>query len=183
MVDNFLPVYVVFLQEAIGKPHQHVGSVHAVDSEMALMNARDVFVRRPTCVSLWVAREDRVFARTAEQLSDPGWKGMEPIAPQELAAYTIFQKRDHRGALTYADQVEASSPSRALEAALTAQGEDQAAAWWVIPEEEIHKSDLEDRESFFEPAETKHFRQSTYFHTLTKKRELKRGPGEGPDGA
>jgi ring-1,2-phenylacetyl-CoA epoxidase subunit PaaB len=47
-------VWEVFIEKETGAPHEHVGSIHASDAEMALQNARDVFARRGEVVSLWV---------------------------------------------------------------------------------------------------------------------------------
>ena len=51
-MDNDL--WEVFLQPEPGAPHQHAGSVHATDAEMALQNARDVFARRGPVTNLWI---------------------------------------------------------------------------------------------------------------------------------
>ena len=48
------PLWEVFTQPPGGKPHEHAGSVHAPDAEMALQNARDVYSRRGEAVSIWV---------------------------------------------------------------------------------------------------------------------------------
>ena len=48
------PLWEVFTQEDGGAPHEHAGSVHAPDAEMALQNARDVYGRRGSVVSMWV---------------------------------------------------------------------------------------------------------------------------------
>ena len=58
MTDTQWPRYEVFKQDKPGKPHEAVGSVHAPDAEMAMLNARNVFVRRPSAVSLWVVAAD-----------------------------------------------------------------------------------------------------------------------------
>ena len=44
----------VFVQPEPGAPHQHAGTVHADDAELALQNARDVFARRGPVTNLWV---------------------------------------------------------------------------------------------------------------------------------
>ena len=44
--DTQWPLWEVFVQANPGIPHKHVGSVHAVDAEMAMQNARDVYTRR-----------------------------------------------------------------------------------------------------------------------------------------
>jgi ring-1,2-phenylacetyl-CoA epoxidase subunit PaaB len=48
MTDSQWPLWEVFIQPGDGAPHEHVGSVHAVDAEQALQNARDVYARRST---------------------------------------------------------------------------------------------------------------------------------------
>src|SRR4051794_3612575 len=45
-----------------GEAHVHVGSVHAPDAELALLYAREQYVRRGTAVNLWVAPADQILA-------------------------------------------------------------------------------------------------------------------------
>lgn len=61
-----MQLWEVFVRARAGLHHQHVGSVHAVDAEMALANARDVFTRRGEAASLWVVPSSAIVA------SDPG---------------------------------------------------------------------------------------------------------------
>jgi ring-1,2-phenylacetyl-CoA epoxidase subunit PaaB len=63
------PVWEVFAQHEWGKPHEHCGSVHAPDAELALQNARDVYARRFNVKSLWVTPATAITATT---LSDSG---------------------------------------------------------------------------------------------------------------
>ena len=67
--DSQWPLWEVFTQEQTGAPHEHAGSVHAVDAEQALQNARDVYARRGKVVSLWVVP---TIAITASSPSDAG---------------------------------------------------------------------------------------------------------------
>jgi len=67
--DTQWPLWEVFTQSAPGKPHEHAGSVHAPDAELALQNARDVYTRRGEAVSLWVVPADAI---TASSPSDAG---------------------------------------------------------------------------------------------------------------
>ena len=46
MIDRNWPLWEVFIRSRNGLAHRHAGSVHAVDAEMALQNARDVYTRR-----------------------------------------------------------------------------------------------------------------------------------------
>ena len=57
-----LPLWEVFTQPPNGAPHEHAGSVHAPDAEMALMNARDVYARRGNVVSIWVVPTNMITA-------------------------------------------------------------------------------------------------------------------------
>ena len=52
--ENEGDLWEVFVQSETGAPHEHVGSVHATDGEMALQNARDAYARRGNVVSIWV---------------------------------------------------------------------------------------------------------------------------------
>ena len=56
------PLREVFVQPPGGEPHEHAGSVHAVDAESALQNARDVYARRGEAVSIWVVRSGQITA-------------------------------------------------------------------------------------------------------------------------
>jgi ring-1,2-phenylacetyl-CoA epoxidase subunit PaaB len=62
------PVWEVFIQPAAGDPHEHAGSVHAVDAEHALQNARDTYARRNEGVSLWVVPAVAITASTPDDM-------------------------------------------------------------------------------------------------------------------
>ena len=69
------PLWEVFVQEKPGAPHEHAGSVHAPDGEMALQNARDVYARRGRLLSMWVVPAVAIVASTPEDegpFFDPG---------------------------------------------------------------------------------------------------------------
>lgn len=177
--------YVVFHQAQEGRPHLHVGSVHAPDSELAMMNARDVFVRRPPCVSIWVAPRAAIFSRTREQLAQPGWATVlgEMVGPAEREMYLVFKKSQHAGACAYFMQIEAESAPSALNRILENDRSRDGLVWWVIPAREVSRSQPDDIESMFAPAETKPFRHQSDFDTLTQMRRLaaeeaKRKPDE-----
>jgi ring-1,2-phenylacetyl-CoA epoxidase subunit PaaB len=60
------PLWEVFAQEKPGAPHEHMGSIHAVDAESALQNARDVYSRRGEAVNLWVVPSSAIVASQPE---------------------------------------------------------------------------------------------------------------------
>ena len=55
-------LYEVFVRSRNGLDHIHVGSVHAPDNEMAVMNARDLYTRRMEGVSIWVVPSKYIYA-------------------------------------------------------------------------------------------------------------------------
>lgn len=174
--DTQWPRFQVFLQEKTNTPHQDVGSVHAPDSEMALQNARDVFVRRPECVSLWVVPVTEIFSRTAQELATKGLdaeKVDNGNAGAEILAYCVFAKKRSAGTQTYLGEVEAAGPVQAMKRALDKFVDDKPPfAWWVFPKRSIVQSGPDAIESMFAPAKDKSFRMSTDFHTLTEMRRI-----------
>lgn len=73
--DTQLELWEVFYQPKSGAPHEHAGSIHAADAEMALLNARDVFTRRGEAVNIWVVPARHITASTPEDMGpffDPG---------------------------------------------------------------------------------------------------------------
>ena len=58
--------YEVFHQARRGQHHQHVGSVHAPNPDMALMFGKEQFARRGATVNLWVVKTAHVFTTEYE---------------------------------------------------------------------------------------------------------------------
>lgn len=61
-------LWEVFIQEEDNAPHTHAGSVRAMDAEMAIQNARDVFARRGKIRNLWVVKSESIHATTPEDV-------------------------------------------------------------------------------------------------------------------
>ncbi|HTY11847.1 MAG TPA: 1,2-phenylacetyl-CoA epoxidase subunit PaaB [Bacteroidota bacterium] len=61
-------LWEVFLQSETGAPHEHAGSVHAADAELALQNARDVYARRGSVVSIWVVPSQAITATSPSDI-------------------------------------------------------------------------------------------------------------------
>ena len=66
--DTQWPLWEVFIQPKPGAPHEHCGSVHAVDAEQALLNARDVYARRSEGIHLWVVPTQWITGSTPEDV-------------------------------------------------------------------------------------------------------------------
>jgi ring-1,2-phenylacetyl-CoA epoxidase subunit PaaB len=61
------PLWEVFIRSKRGLSHNHVGSLHAPDAEMALRNARDVYTRRMEGVSIWVVPSALITASSPDE--------------------------------------------------------------------------------------------------------------------
>jgi len=171
MNDSQLPRYHVFLQISMQTPHLEVVTVHAPDQELALQNARDVFVCRPECVSLWVVPASQITTWTAEELKAQAVEQSDAKTTwtsQEEESFHVFWKIRHSGSYQYAGQVVAHSPAHALRAA---RGQPLSLhtglAWLVFPARAVYSSTPQDYDSLIAPVLHKPFRQATDFHTLT----------------
>jgi ring-1,2-phenylacetyl-CoA epoxidase subunit PaaB len=61
------PLFEVFVRSRRGLSHNHVGSLHAADAEMALHSARDVYTRRQEGVSIWVVPSTALTASSPDE--------------------------------------------------------------------------------------------------------------------
>lgn len=178
MTDTQWPRYEVFQQEREGRPHRNVGSVHAVDAEMALQNARDVFVRRPQTVNLWVVPTSAIIAKSSQEIdSDPVLLEKTEYSTGAERSFLIFRKTTQRQSMTYvtyAGKVEASSPMKALHIAVDRFGDQETYVWWVCPEETVTVSDEQDIESMFAQAHDKSYRMPKEYRLLSEMMQLKR---------
>lgn len=59
-------VYEVFVQKTALDHHQHVGSVVAPSPDVALITARENFLRRDPAVNLWVVPRESIYATPYE---------------------------------------------------------------------------------------------------------------------
>ena len=175
MIDQW-PRYEVFKQEKVGRPFRNVGSVHAPDAELALMNARDVFARRPACTGLWIVPAESILSRTVEELARDRCSERHD-GEGECISYAVFAKQSQRQAMTYVDYVgvvEAWSAVEAMHLAPEAFGATTGIVWWVCPEAVINRSEIEDVADF-EAATSKLFRMPNQYHTVFTMQRIRRG--------
>ncbi|MBX5453476.1 MAG: 1,2-phenylacetyl-CoA epoxidase subunit B [Acidobacteriia bacterium] len=92
-MDQFMPLWEVFIRTRNGLAHRHVGSLHAADAEMALQAARDVYTRRGEGVSIWVVPSAAITA------SDPAETEMmfEPTGSKIYRHPTFYKIPDEVG--------------------------------------------------------------------------------------
>ena len=60
------PLFEVFIRSKQGLAHQHAGSLHAADAQMAIENARDVYTRRSEGLSIWVVPSAEITASSPD---------------------------------------------------------------------------------------------------------------------
>lgn len=84
------PLWEVFVRARRGLSHVHAGSLHAVDAEMAIHNARDVYTRRGEGDSIWVVPSASIVA------SDPDVRGamFEPALDKAYRHPTFYEVPD-----------------------------------------------------------------------------------------
>ena len=183
MTDTQWRRFQVFLQEKQNQPHQDVGSVHAPDSEVALLNARDVFVRRPECASLWVVPAEAIYSWPVGDPGNPESGDQRSSGPEELLsgaqgeieAYYVFCKPKPAGTQTLVGRVEASSPREAVIEGIKRYTSNSApSAWGAFPARIALESDPDEASSLFAPALDKPFRMSKDFKTISIMREVRR---------
>ena len=63
---NQLPIWEVFVQPKSGASFQHAGNLHAIDEEMALQNARDLYTRRQEGSCIWVVKSENIVSSNSD---------------------------------------------------------------------------------------------------------------------
>jgi ring-1,2-phenylacetyl-CoA epoxidase subunit PaaB len=92
--DNQGQVWEVFVQAKPGLAHKHVGNVQAMGKEMALQNARDMYVRRKEGISIWVVKYEDITASSPEEAGaffDP----MDDKAYRQATYYVMPEGSKH----------------------------------------------------------------------------------------
>ena len=172
MNDSQWPRWEVFKKDSDKKPYQAVGSIHAADPDHALLNARNVFVRRPAAVGLWVVQANDIFSKTLEEL-EADFDAGDVDLNTAVTIYEMFIKTSHRRSMTFMDhvgQVEAPSPALAIQKAKTQFETQSVLAWWIIPSNSIVKSEPEHVDAWFEPAKTKTYKQQSQYGFVSSRR-------------
>ena len=174
--------WVVFKQDSERKPHQMVGSVRAADAEMALLQARSVFARRPRVISMWVAPMTSTTSWTHEDAERKDLTAYveAPNAP----TWYVFRKVGQSRSMTFVDHIGtvlAESAEHALGNAVRKFSDHKKSwVWMVVPELAISRSDPDDAASWFEPAKSKTYKQqSAYGLKRSKSKRRSRNDKQG----
>lgn len=174
MDDTQWPRYQVFKQDRPDGPFEDVGSVHAPDAELALQNARDVYVRRPECAGLWVVPAEVILARSGDHMA-AGEERPDGEADHTPEPFLVFVKWEQSGTHVYSGLVEASSPTRALTLARSSLDDPNrpGIVWWVCPARAVVQSSPDEAESLFGPARGKLYRQPAHYRTDSMMRAIR----------
>ncbi|MFT7156977.1 MAG: ring-1,2-phenylacetyl-CoA epoxidase subunit PaaB [Parvicella sp.] len=68
MEDNQGILWEVFIQPKPGRPHKHIGSLHAYDKTMAMEAARDLYTRRGEGQGIWIVEADEIVSSQPEDM-------------------------------------------------------------------------------------------------------------------
>lgn len=172
-MDTQWPRYMVFQQEGPDQPVIHNGTVHAPDAELAMLNARDVFVRRPEAVQLWVVLADAIFTQTQEELSKGQSINQLINGEQPQTEYYVFAKFSQQARCRQVGQVQASSPLAAVHSAIATFADKQPLWWWVFPASAVLKNESSEAEPMFSAARYKTYKDQAEYPVVTMMRALK----------
>jgi ring-1,2-phenylacetyl-CoA epoxidase subunit PaaB len=177
MSDTQWPRFMVFQQAGQGKTIVYNGSVHAPDIEMAMLNARDVFVRRPEASELWVVRADAIFSKTREELTASviarSAKSDEATSQLEMQSYYVFGKLSEPSQAELLTEFKASSVEAALQMAVEKFSDRKVLRWWVFPVSAVVKSSPKDADPMFGTARDRKFTDQAEYPVVTLMRQLR----------
>jgi len=101
VLDHF-QTYEVFEQKKRGTHHMHVGSVHAPNSELAMMFAKEQYTRRGNCVNLWVVKTSEIFVTQYEDAdmfeNTPSKLHRDPNSYKVMDRIKAFKERQKNNA-------------------------------------------------------------------------------------
>jgi 1,2-phenylacetyl-CoA epoxidase PaaB subunit len=145
---------------------------------MALQIARDVFVRRPECFSLWVAPADRILARSGEQWDEVIQESAESDSTQ---SFLLFARPNQRESYQVQREIKAGSADEALDRFHEADPKLARLGVWAVPLEHIHRSEIGDAAAWFQPAHSKAFRHGSFYHPDQLLRRLRKSNKDQDD--
>ena len=173
MTDTQWPRFMVFQQAGQSEPVLHNGSVHASDIEMAMLNARDVFVRRPEASELWVVPVDQIYSRTREELALSKNEKIIDQSINRLIDFYVFGKLSEPSQAELLGEVNASSAEAAMKAAVEKFSDRDVLRWWVFPVSSAVKSLAKDANSMFGTARDRKFTDQAEYPVVTLMRQLR----------
>lgn len=162
---------MVFQQSELDEPFVHNGTVHAPDPEMALMNARDVYYRRPKAEAMWVVPAESIFSVTLEEQTSKEWQQEAEGAGIEKE-FHVFAKFSHQGQCEQIGIVSANSHEAAMRLAIETYTDKQVLWWWVFPSDAVMASEAEDTSSMYDPSLEFDYKSQAAYPVVTMMRQI-----------
>jgi ring-1,2-phenylacetyl-CoA epoxidase subunit PaaB len=172
MSDTQWPRFTVFQQAGQGEPVLHNGSVHAPDIEMAMLNARDVFVRRPEASELWVVPADAIYSMTREEILTKAVKQTDQPT-NGLKDYYVFGKLSEPSQAELLGEFNAGSAEAALQASMEKFSAREILRWLVFPVSAVVKSSAKDADPMFGTARDRKYTDQAEYPVVTLMRQLR----------
>lgn len=174
--DSQWPRYYVFEKPLEDGEFIHAGSVHASDPEMAILNARDVFARRPQRVALWVVRAEDIYSKTKEEIDRLDLSDVARLVGHEQPTgrlHHVFQKKSQKGVMTWVGSVSGSGSEHAFQLAYQEHPNPDAAVWWIIPDAALSRTEGDMEAELLRSSPGKPFRHESHYPVRTMMRAIK----------
>ena len=117
-----------------------------------------------------------MYARTAQELAEGAEQAGDVLPSGELELYLVFQKQGQTARETYVvhvGEVTANSARQALKDAVAIFPHKDVFVWWVVPARTVVRSEESNAPSWFEPANSKRYRNHLAYPVEGIMRELK----------
>ena len=169
-----LPTYEVFIQPNEKRAFQHEGIVHATNTEMAFVFAKEQFSRRNTCSGIWTVLTENVYVT---EYKDNNNSIYDDIPEQSNSGgdvkYLIFHLLKRGKQHKYAGEVLANSYEDALMAAKQNLNQDKPILnIWVVKDSDVFKTSESDKNIWITLPE-KQFREATDYRGADKIKQFK----------
>ncbi len=169
-----LPTYEVFIQANEKRAYQHEGIVHATNTEMAFMFAKEQFSRRYTCSGIWTVLSENVFV---SEYSDNNESVYDFVGTERAGdgktEFLIFHLLKRGKQHKYVGEVMANNYEDALVSAKqTLDPGKPVLNVWVIKNNDVFKT-TEDDKQIWATLPEKQFREATDYRGAEKIKKFK----------
>lgn len=153
--------FEVFHQKKSTLKYTHVGSLHAINMEMAMILAKEQFGRRQMTSGLWVVRTAKIFT-SGETINTE-----ENDLADNPGLYEVFYQKKTGTAFIRLGQVESNNHNSAMEKAKQEWPDIASTGYWVWHVDDLLKLD-EDVIEIFESTPSKVHREAPLYKTRDK---------------
>ena len=161
--------YEVFLQKRDNSPFEHVGIVHAPDTQLALILAKEQFSRRASCSGLMVISTAHIVVSPYTDMEEDVYDQIDieedaaPAPTTEPEAYFIFHMTRRGKQHKYAGTISAKNYEEAFRLAKhTLKEEKPVLNVWLMKEKDTVKFEQEDKDIWSTLSEKRHRDVTSY---------------------